>query len=283
MSVSVFTPGTSNFRSSSVKESLVSIRVGFRAPNGSLVNVTNPVGRITHEERLVPALDMVIGSVVEGGYFSLAQISTGVYGLAFIPRGMTYGLYKLECSGQYSYLGKNHVLFCEGSILVGEISMVQFYVNQLRIRLMDDMLAWYRLDEPIHQWPLDTLYTCLSNSLSHINSKGPRITTMGYESVPEDLLITGGIIYALETRARLEIANSMNYTDGHSINIDRGPKYQSLAQQMRASWEEMIISWKKATPPTPIALKSQRLPFRIFRMVGMLPNYQSYFEGVTGG
>lgn len=280
MAVKTFLAGQSNDLRDNTKNSLVSLRLRFKNPAGNPVNIKSATGRLLHENKVVENFELVTGTVGQGGVFPLAHIQTGLYAVSFLTVGLKYGIYKLEAWGNIEWESKPLILRVEGTIEIGEISMIQYYVTSLRVRLMDDMVSWYRLDEPIHQWPTDTLATCLMNALSHINIRGPRQTNVGFESVPEDLIITGGLIYALESRARIEIANTMNYTDGHSLNVDRSPKYTQLAQQLRGDWDVSIEGWKKSTPPTPIVLKSQRLPFRIFRVIGMLPNYQSYFESI---
>lgn len=279
--VQTFTGGLSNNVRQNVKDGLVSIRVAFRNPDGNYVDPSVPTGRFLYEGKVVKNVQVLLSTPGSDGTFVLSQVSTGIYDVSFLTVGMKPGLYILESWGQIMWVGKPIQLRSSGTIEIGEISMLQYYINRLRVKLMDDMVSWYRLDEPIHQWSASNLMACLTEALSHINNRGPRITYEAFETVPEDLIVTGGMIYALESRARIELANAMNYTDGHSLNIDRSPKYLQMAQQLRAGWDISIESWKRATPPTPIGLKSMRLPFRIFRVIGMLPNYQSYFEGLS--
>lgn len=280
MGVQTFLGGVSNNVRENRKDGLIPLRVGFKDPDGRYVDPVNPTGRFLHEGKVVHGIQLLASTVGTDGTFPLSPVSTGIYSVSFLTVGMTPGLYILEAWGNIDWGGKPIELRADGTINVGEISMLQYYITRLRVRLMDDMLAWYRLDQPVQQWSADNLAACLMEALSHINVRGPRITYEVFETVPEDLIVTGGMIYALESRARMEIANTMNYTDGHSLNIDRSPKYLQMAQQLRAGWDQSIESWKRATPPTPIGVKSQQLPFRIFRIIGLLPNYQSYFEGV---
>lgn len=262
------------------KQALISIRVSFRDPQSNLADVDNPRARVLREGEVVLNLQLVSGTLAEGGSVILEHLGTGRYSISFLPSFMEFGLYRIEFTGDLTYQGRNLKILIGGVIEIGEITMLQYYITQLRIRLMDDLVSWYRLDEPVFQWPTDTLMTCLANALDHIVIRGPQYRPLSFDTVPEDLITTGGLIYALESRARMEIANAMSYTDGHSLSIDRGPRYQALASQLRQSWDQAIEGWKKATPPQPIGLKSQRLPFRIFRVIGLIPGYQSYFEGV---
>jgi len=282
MPASVFTwsGGVSNDRRMNASDTLVPVRVGYHDPDGHLIDPSTPMGRILRDGKVVQGIQLLAGGMTAAGTFPLSYVSTGVYSAAFMSTGMSPGLYKLETWGDIVFGSQTLTLRIGGTFELGEVSMIQYYITRLRMRLMDERPALYQLDAPVYQWPLDTLAACLMEALSHINNRGPRITREGFETVPEDLIVTGGIIYALETRARLEEANHMAYADGHSLDINRAPMYMTMAQQLRNGWDLSIESWKKATPPKPIGMKAQQMPFRIFRIIGLLPNYQSYFEGV---
>ena len=276
----MWTGGVSNNRRDNSANTVIPVRVGFRDLDGNYVNPVNPTGRYLRDGKVVQGIQLLASTMAPDGTFPLSPVSTGIYSAAFMTTGMTPGLYVLETWGDIVWNTKTLTVRVGGTIELGEVSMLQYYITRLRIRLMDERPNLYRLDEPVPQWPAETLAACLMESLSHINNRGPRITYEAFETVGEDLIVTGGMIYALESRARLESANAMQYTDGHSLNIDRGPRYLAMAQQLRNGWDQTIESWKKATPPRPIGEKSQQLPFRIFRIIGLLPNYQSYFEGL---
>lgn len=173
-------------------------------------------------------------------------------------------------------------LVVRGQLGIGGISRIQDFLNRIRQGLMDDCPELYRLDEPVHQWTNQQFYTYLREAQDRINNTGPRRTFYEIESFPigqDEFLVTGAKIWALYARSRLEKANEMTYSDLHSLDIKRADFYKSLADQLYRDWIESIVSWKRSTPPTPIGINSQRLPFRIFRVLGLMPNYQTFFSG----
>lgn len=216
--------------------------------------------------------------------YSLTLVtSPGLYKLQFLVSGaMKPGLYSAEFQGKITVGPNQHTLTVIGQFGIGEISRIDDYMNRIRLRLMDDFPDDYTLDEPVNQWRRVNVFACLRDALSRFNSTGPRRTEFTFDTYPDtfdELLVTGGYVYALESRARLEKATQMNYSDGISLNIDRGPFYLQLATGMRTDWTRAVQDWKKATPPSPRGVRSVRIPFRINRVIGMLPNYQTYFSG----
>ncbi len=172
------------------------------------------------------------------------------------------------------------VLRIEGNFELGTISRVDDWVRRVQNALMDDDPELYRLDEPVHQWSYHHIYEHLRLAVDQVNAFPPRVTGYGFEDLPNDYFAIGGArVEALYARARLEKASEMDYADGHSLNVKRGEFYKQLADTLYGQWRALVIDWKKATPPTSIGLRGQQLPFRISRVLGLLPNFRSLFSG----
>lgn len=272
--------------------SSITWNVLYKRPN-ALTNEPEPVDvdvgsqriKITRNGQLVTvdAIDAA-GPDLNGAYTPTKVIGvTGLYSFTFLTTGLQEGLYDLLWSGT-APVGPSlttHTLTVSGQVGIGAVTRLQDFINRVRYRLMDDHPVDYQIDQRgVNHWSKVELFSCLRDALSRINNTGPRITSNTFDSIPtEDLLVTGGMVYALYARARFEGANTMDYSDGHTLRIDRGPFYKQLADTFSKDWLDAVVSWKKATPPTPIGIRTQQIPFRLFRVIGMLPNYQTYFGG----
>lgn len=286
MTVGVFSGGANNHGNAGptagIRDSLVSLQVQFLGLDGLATSVTDPYVQIFHEGELVSV--EAIGSTEQSDHrYPLLAVTgvTGRYKISFLTTRLKYGIYKVEFTGQILDDDSNpHTIMVAGTIAIGEISRLQDWINRVSIGLMDDHPEEYRLDEPVNQWMQDQIYTYIREAVDRINLFPPRLTNYDFASLPSDeLAVTGAKIWALWARARLEKANELSYSDTHTLDIKRADFYKQLADSLYKDWMELVIAFKKMTPPTPIGLKSQRLPFRIARVIGLLPNYSNFFSG----
>lgn len=277
--------------SSAYQDSLITLRVLFKGLDGDPVDVISPRLRFyTGWDNTPVNVDSLGVDELESRAYPLEPCVppvTGQYSFSFLTTSLKPGLYQVEFAGETTEQrtateAVPHTVLVKGEFEIGQISRLHDILNRAQMGLMDDFPFEYRLDEPIHQFKKNQIFVYIKEALSRINSTGPKITGFTIDSFPaghDEFLVTGAKIWALWARARLEKANEMNYSDVHTLNIDRGPFYKELADAWFRDWLEAIISFKKATPPTPIGLKSQRLPFRVNRVIGLLPNYQTFFSG----
>lgn len=274
-----------------VRSSAVSLQVYFKDSVETPVAVSTPLARFrfaedTNGDEPVTPEALTGGPNPDGTYPMDPVLSNlvpipGLYQITFLTNAMRAGLYNVYFTG-FNPLDNNRSLLVRGQFGLGELSRVQDYINRTRQGLMDDHPEDYRLDEPVKQWTAQQLFSYARDVVDRINMTGPRITDYILESFPpglDELVITGMKIWALYARSRLEKANEMNYSDQHTLNISRADFYKNLADALYRDWLAAIIAFKKATPPTPMGIRSQRLPFRVFRVLGLLPNSQSIFSG----
>lgn len=269
----------------SPRDQLVPLLVQFVNPSTrQAVDVVGPAVRFQHDGQAVSV--QAVGSVEQPdrSYPLVANVpaQTGLYRIAILTSMMAPGLYDLEFTGQSSIDGQTVTLLVKGQIGVGSVSIVDDLIVRLRSALMDDIVEQYQLDRPIHQWNLDQLYVYLRESVGEINATGPRLTAWSLDDtgfMPDTLVVDGARIRALQARARFERANEMDYSDQHTLSIKRADFYLQMAQQLGEVWRKLVESFKRASPPRTIALRSQRTPFRISRVIGLLPNFSSYFPG----
>lgn len=267
-----------------IRASQVTLQVQFKGLNGVEANPANPTFRMIDPETGETVSIEALGTVqATDGTYVPESMGLGLYSLSFFTTGLQQSIYEVEWAGQYTDPSdlRVHTRIIKGTLGIGAISLEQDYINRVTFRLMDDHPEEYRLDEPSKWWRPSQIYQYLRDSIARFNAIGPRFTSCTVDTFPmaiDELLVTGAVIWALRARARLEIANTMQYTDGHSLNIDRAPKLMQLADTLYREWEAAVKDYKKATPPTPMGIRSQRVPFRIFRVIGLLPNYQSFFS-----
>lgn len=288
MAVRTFGGGQNNYAPAGVGKPIeVTLMVQFKDHQDppSPTNVTDGKAFVKDIDGVIVSVEVFFPTIqnTDKSYSLTLVTSPGLYKLQFLVSGaMKPGLYSAEFQGKIPIGPNQHTLTVIGQFGIGEISRIDDYMNRIRLRLMDDFPEDYTLDEPVNQWRRVNVFACLKDGLSRFNATGPRRTAFTFDDFPDtydELLVTGGYIYALEARARLEKADQMSYSDGISLNIDRGPFYLQLATGMRTDWTRAVQDWKKATPPRPRGVRSVRVPFRINRVVGLLPNYQTYFSG----
>lgn len=271
-----------------LRPSMATLGVQFLDLTGQPANPTNPRIQFWFEGKTVPVEALGCVPNDDGSYNVTADIpaNAGRYHFSFLPRGLKAGLYRLAWSGTFNNptVPPDTVRkVVEGTIGLGEISYTQDYVNRVIVSLRDDCPELYQLDDTrTPHWTPTHIYNALREAQGRFNAIGPRATHFQIEDFPtniDNLLVTGGVIFALYGRARLERTNEMSYSDGHTLTIARADFYKNLADTLYKDWVDAIQQWKRATPPTPIGLKAQQLPFRIYRVVGLLPNYASFFSG----
>ena len=282
MAVVTFSGGARN-RETTYRNASVTLHVQFKDPDGAAVDVLGPVGYLLFEG-VSQTLDAIGSAPDEALRYSLIDVPgvTGLYKLVFLTTGLRPGMYRVGFEGTWADAdGEQHVLRVEGNIALGEVTRKDELIRRIQYALMDDIdPRYYRLDEPIHQWTADQLYVHLLAAMDSINAFPPRLTAFTIDDLPFDqFAVDGGRVYALYARARFEKANELTYSDVHTLDIKRADFYKSLADTLHERWRALVIDFKKATPPTPIGLTSQRLPFRIRRVLGLLPNFRSLFSG----
>lgn len=274
-----------------VRSSAVSLQVYFKDSTEAAVAVNSPLARFsfaddTRGDEPVTPEALTGGPNTDGTYpmdpvlANLVPIP-GLYQLTFLTNAMSAGLYNIQFTG-VNPLDSNRTLLVRGQFALGELSRVQDFINRSRQGLMDDHPEDYRLDEPVKQWTAQQLFSYARDVVDRINMTGPRLTDYILEGFPpglDELVVTGIKIWALYARSRLEKANEMTYSDQHSLTIARADFYKNLADALYRDWLAAIMAFKKASPPTPIGVRSQRLPFRVFRVLGLLPNSASIFSG----
>ncbi len=288
MGVAVYAGGQSNQQFEPFQGSLVELRVEFHDPDGAPVDVTNEQARLTLSgEPIFPSFSTG-GMPDSAGFIPLVKVTgeTGLYSFDFLTDGLQQAAYLVTFTGDIIFNSAPLTLTVQGTAGIGEISKTHAFMDRLRIGLMDNRHREYKIDRKVPQWNETELFIFLREALQAINSAGPQIRRYTFDTFPtdvEELLITGGRVYALEARSRLEIANELTYTDGHTLSIDRAQKYMAMAQQLRMDWLQRVRGYITATPPKPIGVQSQRLPFRITRVIGLLPNYSNFFTSLSTG
>lgn len=247
------------------------------------VDVLEPIGRLTHDGVAVELAALGVVPVAGLGY-PLIPVDgwTGRYKLSFLTTGLAAGHYGVQFTGTWiDPDGVPRTLEVSGEIGLGAVERTDALIARTKASLMDDVdPRMYRLDEPVPQWSADQIYLHMLAAVDVINALPPRLTFFDFTVIPFDqFIVDGARIYALYARARFEKANELSYSDVHTLDIKRADFYKSLADSLYAQWKEMIVAWKKMTPPTPIGLRGQQLPFRISRVLGLLPNFKNLFSG----
>lgn len=288
MAISTFGGSESSFGTSGTpRSSPIALKVQFRHPEtGAVVDPAGPKVRLTREDgQPVSVQALGVAEDPDHTYTLLPNSppSTGLFRFSFLPNNLPAGLYKAEFFGTVTLADSSTTtIVVKGSIGLGEISLIDDMINRLRTELFDTnfWIRQYQLDAPIHQWNVDDLYVFLQDATEEINLIGPRSTGYTLESLPSGayvLAIDGAKARALDARARFEKANEMDYSDQHTLSIKRADFYAQQAEKLRDQFAKRVESWKRSTPPRSIGLGNQRLPFRIQRVIGLLPGFETYF------
>lgn len=250
----------------------------FRDADDSLVDVTNPKVTITKNNgdyTLVDAADMTKVSGTTGKYSYTINFSDPAY---------TEGLYQVKFIG----VDGSTTLKVNGQIKIGPITAYQGIIRSVRFRLKDfkrrldttTELLQYKLDDnTIFKWTENELASFIDNALSDINGSGPTITNYDYTTLPgalNGLLVTVSVVHALDAQAALEIANELDDAD-EKLKIKRSGPYMQLANALRGSAYQRIKDFKFANRARAISLGTTRLPFRVQRVLGLVPGYGNLF------
>lgn len=135
------------------------------------------------------------------------------------------------------------------------------------------MLADNPADVRMKRWTDEDLITFLDISLDDLNAEPP-MTHYSYEDLLNaridswrSLILTRAKIEALTSRASVEIAKEFSYSfGGVNLNVQRGSKYQGLAQMMMTSYQDQLKRRKLAhlmSLITPTGIMSNPLPFKV--------------------
>lgn len=202
----------------------------------------------------------------------------GHYSFKFLTDGLEAATYRATFSG-------SGVTTVTGNFELVSIPTVQELIKRLRAMLSDEMSSQYLLDDPTKfKWEDGKLYVFLTNALGIINEFPPYGYNFTFDTVPfVDLLLWGAMIEALFSLARLEIDNTLSYNDEISLLIDRGPKYQSLAQAMLPVWKDRLILAKRnyaIRMARPIGISSLKLPLSVIRPLSLRDEMSATFGGL---
>lgn len=250
------------------------VYVCFKDINGINVAVTNPTVQIFKENILYSTepLNAILGQI---GWYKCSFWTTPKF---------SEGLYDLVFTGTFN----SEILTKKGQIIVGEITATQDFINRLRNRLMDNYPEYYLIDETVYQWHDNDLFKHLQDALNKLNLFPPLVTFFTFDNVPNSSLVLDiAQYYALLARARLENANTFSYSDGISLNISRAQFLLSEAQALQNLFMQELKAFKfMLRSPigmdwpglTPVGLRRSRLPFRVMRVLGFLPNMKRLFS-----
>jgi hypothetical protein len=134
------------------------------------------------------------------------------------------------------------------------------------------------------RWTDGELYGYLEDARKDIGNTPPSPMDLTYPMAYAEvhtLLLTGGFIFALESRGTQEMFNKFQYQDELSLNFDRTLFFQN-PQSLKAAYEQEKMRWRrdKAFHDTKaIGLASGRFPLYASRIIGLsLANSQSMFS-----
>lgn len=289
MPVRIFAGGQSNYQpladaGEALRPTLVTLYVLYKDLTGTNNYPANPKVQIYQQDGSQQPVEAIDNTADAQGNYIPAMVPgvPGEMSFSFLTQGLAFGIYTVTWLGDFiDDNSVTHTVNISGTIEIGAISRTQDFIYRLQQSLRDDFPVEYEIAYPVQQWQPQQLYTYIREAASRFNAIGPRRTFYQPETFPleiDNLIVSGAECFALWGRARLEKANSMDYSDGHTLRIDRSEFYKQLADEMYKDWESASQQWKKMTPPSAIGLKSQQLPFRIYRTISLLPNSQSFFS-----
>lgn len=206
---------------------------------------------------------------------------TGVWGFQFLTDGMLAGTWVFSFTGTTAG-GKivSHVL----TFTATEATVEQYFINALRMKLRDKKASPYMLDDNMRwRWGNGELYECLEDARMDIGSTPPNIVNMPYHQCYSDchtLLLTGGFIFALESRGIFEVFQKLQYNDELSLQMDRTMFWQN-AQGLKQSYDLLKLRFKRELAwhaCRSIGLASGRFPLYTGRLISLsLANSQCTF------
>lgn len=116
------------------------------------------------------------------------------------------------------------------------------------------------------RWTDEQLYIYLTQAASDINAEPPHsaITIDTCPSNWEACMIMGGMIFSLISEGILQNGEQFSYSDnGISLNVNLSQGYQSIAQTLLGSYNQMKKDIKRAMRPQAAGAKSSPAPVRI--------------------
>lgn len=227
----------------------------------------------------------------DGAAYTLSKVMTplsrvddsiGVWHYAFLTTDMTAGTYTFTFTGSASGISTvTHTI----SFVAASIPVEQYFVGALRSKLGDKRSSRYLIDdEQRTRWQDGELYSFMESSRLSVGQTPPSPMNLTYEqgfSECHDLLLTGGFIFALESRGVFENFQRFSYSDELSLNIDRSNFFQN-AQSLRAQWQQAVLRWKRDYmfhAVRGIGMASGRFPMYYTRVLSLLPHMSRVFYG----
>jgi len=212
--------------------------------------------------------------------FMLDQDDPPQYSIKFLTTDMQAQKYEVTFSGLY----QGSTMIVTGEFELYEVTREQALINTLRSLLKDVLPKLYVIKMPdadTFRWTDGELYTCITQALNAMNEAPPSTIRFTLQNIPfENFLLQISMIFALNMRGMLEIANVLNYSDEIAFNLDRDAKYASKAQLLASVWWE---GWKAAKKDYTFhsiqhqAIISTRFPLHFVRPLSMLPNSKNTF------
>jgi len=258
--------GITSFLPARAYESVICL---FKDSEGKAVSVTNAEFSLLLDG--LPIIDKQSLSPIPDylGYYKYSWWITDDY---------VSGLYDIAFTGNNG----SESLSLAGQVQIGEITRVQSFINRLLSRLLDKHFERYLIDAPERQWQDQDLYHFLLDALDSVNNSSPVSTAFTFDNLPcESIFLDIAQGYALLAMARLENANTFSYSDGISLNLNRAPFYQQQGQYLLDNALKVrLAAWKYSsslTRPRPVGLRRARLPFRVMRALGFMPNMKRSF------
>jgi len=199
------------------------------------------------------------------------------------PVPMAEGTYTFTFTGTNSDTGNTMTMTL--GFTAASIPIAKYFVGSLRTKLGDRRTRRYLVDDPTSfRWTNGELYEFIEDSRLSICNTPPKPENFTLEQLysdAHDLVLTGGFIYALESKGIFETFNKFVYNDELTLNLDRSTLYQN-AQNLRNAWEQAKLRWKRDNMfhrVRAVGMASGRFPMYYTRVLSFLPNMQNVFYG----
>lgn len=217
------------------------------------------------------------GEKVEPKIVEVLPYDTGSVSCGFSTAGLSPGIYEIVGTGIWG----DQTLVSKGRIELREVDAEDYYVTKIRSRLFDLDAARYSLNLNQEQqvWPLTLVYGVLADTLNDMNNhKAQNDRGYTYDTCPwTDMLITGAIARALESRAVFEVRENFQY--GATVAVAFTRDYTGLAAQYRGIYETQKDRQITGRRPSPMALKSSIIFSEVMRMtLSVLPGGVSFWR-----
>lgn len=261
-----------------LKSEYISLSCYFKSNAGQIVDVENQsvtIKKKSNSQVVSPTIMVPLEKVGD---------TTGFYRVSFLSTGLEATTYTIRFEG--NPVGSQDTVGVNGEFALFNTPLIQVYIDELRLMLSDYTTSRYRLEDvDTNLWENEELYNSLKISLSRMKAFPPILSAANqftFDNIGdgESLLIQGGVIYALISRAVLEVTNEFQYNDELSLAIQRAQKYQSIAQMLLPDWEKAVKGYKtnlQFNYAKPIGLKSCRMPMIGRFILSLLPHRQVIF------